>query len=483
MNLAFVLRVVSILLLLICLFMAVSLGVALLYGETHLIAAFLVPIGAAVLFFVVVALAGRGRWTSTLGVSSSYFLVALSWFLASALGALPFVVSGAIPAYVDAFFETMSGFTTTGASILTEIEGLPRGILFWRSMTHWLGGMGIVVLTVALFPLLGIGGLKLLDAEAPGPTVDKVTPRVSSSAKMLWIIYVILTAAEVLLLGLGGMDLFDAVTHTFGTMATGGFSPRNSSVGAYGSAYIHVVITVFMVLAGMNFSLFYALGRGELSRVFRDTELRAYLGVFVVATAAIALDLHGAVHSTVGASLRYAGFQAASILTTTGFVTADFEGWPHFSQVVLFALMWVGGCAGSTGGGIKVIRLVTLFKQALTEMRYMLNPRAVVAVRVGGQSVRKNVVYSVYAFVFLYVCTLFVTFLLVASGGYDIVTSLTATLATLGNIGPGFGRVGPTENYSHFPAYIKAFLSLAMMTGRLEVYTVLLLLVPRFWRG
>lgn len=483
MNLPFVLRVVSVLLLLVSLFMAVSLGVALLYGETRLLPSFLVPIGATVLFYAAVGLAGRGRWISTLSVRSSYFLVAVSWFLATSLGALPFVVSGAIPKFVDAFFETMSGFTTTGASVLGDVEALPRGILFWRSMTHWLGGMGIVVLTVALFPLLGIGGLKLLDAEAPGPTVDKVTPRVSSSAKMLWLIYVIMTAAEVVLLLLGGMDLFDAVTHTFGTVATGGFGVKNASVGYYRSAYIDVVITTFMVLAGMNFNLFYALGRGELRRVFRDTELRAYLGIFAIATLAIALDLRGVAFETFGRSLRYAGFQAASILTTTGFATADFEGWPHFSQVVLFTLMWIGGCAGSTGGGIKVIRFVTLFKQALTEMRYMLNPRGVIAVRVGGQSVRKNVVYSVYAFVFLYLCTLFATFLVVASGGYDIVTSLTATLATLGNIGPGFGLVGPMDNYGHFPDYITAVLSLAMMTGRLEVYTVLLLLTPRFWRG
>jgi trk system potassium uptake protein TrkH len=238
-----------------------------------------------------------------------------------------------------------------------------------------------------------------------------------------------------------------------------------------------------MVLAGANFNLYYALGRGELRRVLADTELRAYLGIFAVSTLAIALDLRGNGYRTFAESLRYAGFQSASVLTTTGFTIADFEKWPPFGQVVLFVLMWIGGCAGSTGGGIKVIRLVTLFKQAITELRYMLNPRGVVAVRVGGQSVRKNVVYSVYAFVFLYLCTMFVTVLVVASGGYDIVTSLTATLATLGNIGPGFGAVGPVENYGHFPAYIKAVLSLAMMAGRLEIYTVVLLLTPRFWRG
>jgi trk system potassium uptake protein TrkH len=482
-NITFVLRVVSVLLLLVSGFMAASLGVALLYGEGWLAAAFLVPIAASVMFFLATAVARRTRASTMLSVRSSYFLVALSWLLASALSALPFMISGAIPAFVDAFFETMSGYTTTGASILSDVEKLPRGILFWRSTTHWLGGMGIVVLTVALFPLLGIGGLKLVDAEAPGPTVDKVSPRISTSAKALWTIYVLMTVVEIALLALGGMDLFDAATHTFGTVATGGFSTRNASVGSFHSAYIDVVITVFMVLAGANFNLYYALGRGELRRVLADTELRAYLGIFAVSTLAIALDLRGNGYRTFAESLRYAGFQSASVLTTTGFTIADFEKWPPFGQVVLFVLMWIGGCAGSTGGGIKVIRLVTLFKQAITELRYMLNPRGVVAVRVGGQSVRKNVVYSVYAFVFLYLCTMFVTVLVVASGGYDIVTSLTATLATLGNIGPGFGAVGPVENYGHFPAYIKAVLSLAMMAGRLEIYTVVLLLTPRFWRG
>jgi len=284
---------------------------------------------------------------------SGFLFVALSWISASALGALPFCLSGAIPSYTDAFFETMSGFTTTGASILTDIEPLPKSILFWRSTTHWLGGMGIVVLTVAIFPLLGFGGLHLMEAEAPGPSVDKITPRVAGTAKILWLIYIGFTVIEIILLMIGGMDLFDATTHTFGTLATGGFSPKNASVGYYKSAYIDAIITIFMLIAGMNFSLYYKLLRGNIREVVRDSEMKTYLGIFLIASVLIAWDLMGKKYASFGESFRFASFQAASILTTTGFVTDDYMQWPNFAQVVLFVLFFIGGCAGSTGGGIK----------------------------------------------------------------------------------------------------------------------------------
>ncbi|HUX21878.1 MAG TPA: potassium transporter TrkG, partial [Spirochaetia bacterium] len=353
---------------------------------------------------------------------------------------------------------------------------------FWRSLTHWLGGMGIVVLTVAVFPLLGIGGVQLVKAESPGPTVDKITPKISSTAKILWLIYVLMTVAEILLLLFGGMDLFDAATHTFGTVATGGFSPRNASVGAYHSAYIDNVITIFMMLAGTNFLLYYRAVIGDFRSVLRNSELRSYIGIFVIATLLIAFNLDGSVYHSFGMSLRYASFQAASILTTTGFTTANYSEWPAFSQVVLFVLMFIGGSTGSTGGGMKVARIVILLKQGWNEMKYLLHPRGIFSMRMSGLTLRKDIVYTVTGFISLYIFVLFITTLVVASGGNDILTSLSAALATLGNIGPGFGRVGPAVNYAYLPGYIKWFLSFAMVVGRLEIYTVLVIFTRTFWR-
>jgi len=379
-------------------------------------------------------------------------------------------------------FETMSGFTTTGASILSDIESLPSSILFWRSLTHWLGGMGIVVLTVAVLPLLGIGGLQLIKAEAPGPTVDKITPRITETAKILWLIYTGLTFAETILLMFGGMDLFDALTHTFATLATGGFSTKNSSVGTFNSAYIDWIITVFMVLAGINFTLHFRFMSGKYKTLLRDSELKAYLGIFAVSTLLIAWNILGTSCSTVSDALRYAGFQAASILTTTGFATADYEQWPALSQTVLFVLMFVGGCSGSTGGGIKVIRIITMLKQGLNEMKYLLHPKGIFTLRINRQPVKKDIIYAISGFFFLYILMLLVTTIVAASSGSDVTTSFTASLATVGNIGPGFGLIGPAENFSFFPAYVKWFFCFAMLVGRLELYTVLILFTVTFWR-
>lgn len=376
----------------------------------------------------------------------------------------------------------MSGYTTTGASILSDIEALPKSILFWRSLTHWLGGMGIVVLTVAIFPLLGVGGLQLIKAEAPGPTVDKITPKVAQTAKLLWFIYTGLTVLETALLMAGGMSLFDSLTHTFGTLATGGFSPRNSSVGNYNSAYIHWVITIFMVLAGTNFIIHFKLITGDIWSVLKNTEFKVYIGIFLAATLFITLNNLGKIYFSLGESLRYAGFQAASILTTTGFVTTDYAAWPGLSQAILFLLMFVGGCAGSTGGGMKVIRIVTLIKQGWKELKYLIYPRAVFQIQLNGRMVSADIIHAIFGFVFLYLFLILLTTFVVASGGYDILTSLSTALVTLGNIGPGFGKVGPSGNYAFYPSYIKWFLSFIMMAGRLEVYTVLVLFTPTFWK-
>lgn len=482
MRLRAIIRVLAVLLLIVSVFLLLPVAVAVIYHEYSIIWSFLLPMALVWVVCVPAVLVTRHTSGTTITSKGGYLLVSSGWILAAAFSALPFYLSGAIPHFADAFFETMSGYTTTGASILTNIQALPKAMLFWRSLTHWLGGMGIVVLTVAVFPLLGIGGLQLVKAEAPGPTVDKITPKITSTAKILWLTYVLMTVVEIILLMFGGMNLFDAATNTFGTVATGGFSPRNASIGAYHSAYIDVVITVFMMLAGMNFLLYYRAVIGDFRSVVRNSELKSYVGIFVIATLLIAFTLDGHTYRGIGQSLRYASFQAASILTTTGFTTANYAKWPVFAQVVLFVLMFIGGSTGSTGGGIKVARIVILLKQGVNEMRYLLHPRGIFSMRMSGLHLRKDIVYTVSGFVYLYIFMLFITTLVVASGGNGILTSLTAALATLGNIGPGFGRIGPVSNYAYLPDYIKWFLSFAMVVGRLEIYTVLVLFTRTFWK-
>ena len=481
MHIGLVFRIVSILLLIVSFFMLFPILFALYYQEQYMIPYFLIPILMILVFSVSVLFLTR-RTAKTLSTKDGFLLVALSWVCSVLFSSLPFYLSGAIPHFADAFFETMSGYTTTGASILTDIESLTKSILFWRSLTHWLGGMGIVVLTIAIFPLLGIGAYQLMKAEAPGPTLDKITPKIAETAKILWFIYLGLTVAETLLLMMGGMNLFEALTHTFGTLATGGFSPKNKSVGHFDSAYIDIVITAFMIMAGMNFVLYYRLITGNLKKVFANLEMKVYLGIFLAATLIIAVDLYGKQYDTFGLSLRYAGFQTASILTTTGYATADFATWPLFAQTVLFIIMFVGGCSGSTGGGIKVIRIVALFKQGFNEMKYLVYPRGIFSIKLNGETLKKDTIYTISGFFFLYFFMLMITTFVVASGGNDIVTSLVSALVTVGNIGPGFGKIGPTKNYAFYPDYIKWFLSFAMLVGRLEVYTILVIFTPKFWR-
>ncbi len=480
-NVNLVIRFVLIILLVVSAFMLLSLIWAFLDGETGTVRAFLLPVGGVIVVAAVYLPFSRREYDNV-STRDGFFMVTMAWLAASFFGALPFVLSGAIPGYVDAFFETMSGFTTTGATILSEIESLPRSVLFWRSMTHWLGGMGIIVLTVAIFPILGIGGLQLIKAEAPGPKVDKLTPKVTETAKILWMTYLGLSVLETVLLMLGGMDVFDSLTHTFGTMATGGFSPKNTSVGHYNSAYIDGVITFFMVLAGINFVMYYRVATRRFKPILRDTELQAYIGIFVVSTlvAAVGLLPH---YQSIGESLRFSSFQTASILTTTGFATADYAVWPYLPQVILFGLMFIGGSSGSTAGGIKVVRIVTMIKQGWNEMRYLVYPRGIFTIRLNRERLRKDIVYAITGFVMLYMVLLMCTTIVVAAAGNDILTALTTALATLGNIGPGFGRVGPTMNYALFPGWLKVWLSIIMMLGRLEIYTVLVLFTARYWRN
>ena len=417
-----------------------------------------------------------------LSAREGFAIVTFGWLFYAVFGALPFVISGAIPSPLDAVFETMSGFTTTGASILTDIEGLPESLLLWRALTHWLGGMGIIVMSLAILPMLGVGGMQLFKAEVPGPTADRLKPRIQDTAKLLWGVYVILTALETILLMFGGMTLHEALCHSFATLATGGFSSRNASVAAYNSAYIDWVITLFMFLAGMNFSLHYQALRGRFGSVHRNEELRVYLGITLVAILALVVFNFGGVYDSLADNLRYSAFQVVSIMTTTGFATADYEVWPIIGQYLLVFLMFIGGCAGSTGGGMKVARILLLFKHAHVQLFRLIHPRAIRLVKLGNTPVDREVMQSILGFFALFMGVFVVASFLMAASGMDLVSAGASVIATLSNIGPGLGTVGPTDNYAHIAPFGKSVLILCMLLGRLELFTVLVLIFPTFWR-
>ena len=424
----------------------------------------------------------RGLWTGMLaGNSRGFLLVFLAWAAAGLLGALPFYCSGYIPNFTNAVFESVSGFTTTGATVLRDVEALPRRLLFWRALTHWLGGMGIVVLTVALVPLLGAGGFQLVRAEAPGPETEKISPRITLTARLLWLLYIMLTAAQTLLLVCFGMDWFDAVAHAFSTMSTGGFSSRNDSLAYYRSPAIEWVCTVFMLLAGFNFTLVWQLLRGKCRDVLRNSEARAY-GAVVLASGLIITAAILPQGASLEAALRQAFFNTASVLTTTGLFNEDFNLWPALAQGVLFILMFLGGCSGSTSGGIKIVRYVILAKQTGNEMKKIIRPRGVFNIQLDGRSGKKDVVYGVAGFVFLYFLLIFLTALLVSVSGEDVFTSLNTALICLGNIGLGLGKLGPFNAFPDFPAYVKWGLSFVMIVGRLELWTVMVFFTRDFWR-
>jgi trk system potassium uptake protein TrkH len=409
-------------------------------------------------------------------------IVAIAWTAIGLTGALPFYLGIEECSFTDAFFESVSGATTTGASILTDIESLPEGLLFWRSFIQWLGGMGIIVLSVAILPFLGVGGMQLYKAEVPSPVPDKLKPRIRDTSLILWKVYALISLAQVLLLLLGGMSLFDALCHAFTTMPTGGFSTRNASIAHYNSVYFDVVIIVFMLLAGINFSLHYQMIRGKPLAFWRDAECRFFLGAVLVLTLLVSYDVFGTVYRSAGQALRYGAFQVVSIVTTTGYATADYEQWPGTSQIILLLSMFLGASAGSTGGGMKCLRIMLCFKFCYKELFSLIHPRSVMHVKISGKTVPEDVMRSVLGFVLLYMGLFAFSTVLLAATGVDFVTAIGAVAATIGNIGPGFGMVGPVENYALIPMAGKWLLIWCMLLGRLEVFTVIILLVPEFWR-
>ena len=417
-----------------------------------------------------------------ISIRDGFMIVAVSWLIFSAFGALPFWISGYIPSYCDAFFETMSGFTTTGASILRDIESLPKSLLFWRSMTHWLGGMGVIALAVAIFPSLGVGGFQLFKAEVPGPTKDKIYPRISQTAKVLWEIYFLFTVAETLLLMAGGMDLFESLCTTFGTLATGGFSPRNASIAAYSSPYIHYVIIVFMFASGASFNLHFLALKQKFHNYWVDSEFRFYTGVAFLASIFIIMNRWFSGEHLSEGLWRGSLFQAVSILTTTGFITEDYSRWPFVNQLILLILMFIGGCSSSTGGAIKNIRICILLRYIGSEFKRLLHPRGIFPVKIGLKAVPQNVLTNTIGFVALYLLLFILGVVTMAWIGLDMESAVGAVAATLGNVGPGLGSVGPVNNYAHLPDLAKWILSFLMMAGRLEVYTVLIIFYPSFWR-
>ncbi|MFC1514130.1 TrkH family potassium uptake protein [candidate division KSB1 bacterium] len=474
-----ILNVLGLLLVFIGLFMLIPAGIAFYYGDGDFQA---ILVSAALSIFVGLLSFYFTNIPDDIRPKEGFSIVTFGWFAVTLFGALPFYFSASIPSFIDCFFETMSGFTTTGASILNDIEGLPRGILFWRSLTHWLGGMGIILLSLAILPILGVGGMQLYKAEVPGPTSDKLSPRVRQTAKILWYVYVLFTFIEILLLKLGGMTLYDASCHTFGTMATGGFSTKGASIGHYNSAYFDIVIIVFMLIAGTSFSLHYKALRGNFKVYLKDQEFRYFMGLMLVITLLIFMNVYTSSHETAGKALRDSAFQVVSIGTTTGYGTADYEQWNTFSQILLFTLMFVGGCAGSTGGGMKIVRIALLVKYSISELKKAIHPDAVIPIRFNGRPVSSEIINKILSFSLLFLGLFVVSTIIMSLMGLDFLTAMGAVAASIGNIGPGLANVGPTDNYADIPAAGKFLLSMLMLIGRLEVFTVLVVFHPSFWK-
>lgn len=476
----YILNITGILTLFFGLTMIFPLFVGLYYQDQSVIPV-LKSMGITVLAGLIFHILFKSAKTESISQREGMAIVAIGWTAVGLFGALPFYIGNGL-SFVDAFFESVSGFTTTGSSILTNIEAVSKGLLFWRSFIQWLGGMGIIVLSVAILPFLGLGGMQLYKAEVPSPVPDKLKPRIRDTARILWKVYALISLAEVILLMLGGMDLYDALCHTFTTMPTGGFSTKNASIAHFDSVYFDIIFIIFMLLAGINFSLHYQMLRGKPLAFWRDSECRFFFGAVIVLTAIVSFNIYGAVYEKVGQAIRYGAFQVVSIVTTTGYATADYEKWPAMSQLILLLCMFLGASAGSTGGGVKCLRVMLCFKFCYKELFSIIHPHAVTHIKIGGKTVPEDVMRSILGFLALYIGIFALSSVLLAGLGVDFVTSFGAVAACLGNIGPGFGLVGPVDNYAQIPYLGKWLLIWCMLLGRLEVFTVIIFLVPEFWR-
>lgn len=479
-NFKIIFKVLGFLLIVEGVSMLIAMGVSAIYGDSGMMPLFY----SALINLGVGGISALATYHSpkNIGKHEGFIIVTLVWVVFSFFGSLPYMISHSIPSLTDAFFETMSGFTTTGSSILNDIESLPHGILFWRSMTQWLGGMGIIVLSLAILPVFGIGGMQLFSAEVPGPTPDKISPRIQQTAKSLWLIYVAFTFTETLLLWAGGMSFFDAINHSLTTMATGGYSTKQASIAYWQSPYIQYVIIIFMVIAGTNFTLAYSAIKGKFDKVYKNEEFKYYILFIVIFTAIIFSGLLITTQLGYEQAFRDALFQVTSIITTTGYVTADYLTWIPFLTILIFALFFFGGSAGSTGGGIKIMRIVLLMKNSYYELRRLLHPNAVIPVRFNKRAVSDQIITNVLAFFMIYFIIFFMSTILFSIIEPDLQSSMGAVATSLGNIGPGLGNVGPVENFSHVHPVGKWFLSFLMLLGRLELFTVLVLFSPAFWK-
>ncbi len=465
-------------------FMFLCLWASIYYHEPEDILPLLVSGIITVLFgFSVYSIAKRYNYRPGMTKRDGYLIVTFGWVLMAFSGSLPYIFSGTIPDFSSAVFETISGYSTTGASVITDIEATNKDILLWRSLTQWIGGMGIIVLTVAILPILGIGGMQLFVAEAPGISPDKLQPRIKETARRLWIIYVMLTGIETVLLMYGGFSFYDAINHSFTTMATGGFSTFNTSASEF-SPFIQYILIIFMFLAGTNFTLTYFGFHGKLKKVWQNEEFRFYTFMIIIVTVILTTVVYasGWANSDFEKVFRDVLFQTISIITTTGFVSVDYTLWPPLVVMIIFLLMFVGASAGSTAGGVKIVRHIILIKNGLLGFKRQLHPKAIIPVRLNGHAVNESVVYNVLAFMMVYLMTYVTGVIILAALGIDFMTALGAVATSLGNIGPGIGMVGPVDNFAHLSSAVKWILSFFMLIGRLELFTVLMLFTPSFWR-
>ena len=479
MNYKMVLKVLGNVLLYELLLLIIPLAVALYYGDGD-------AMGFLFTIILMVPLAMLLRKIKVrdneMYAKEGFLTVGLSWLVISAFGAIPFVISGAIPSYIDAFFEMVSGFTTTGASILTEIQSLPRGILFWRSFSHWIGGMGFLIFILALIPSLGSNTIYLLKAESPGPNPGKIVPRIKETAKILYIIYFVLTIIQTILLMVAGLSFYDSVIHALGTAGTGGFSNMNTSVAAFNSPAVEWIITIFMILFGVNFALYFQIIKGNIKNFFKSEELKYYLlmiGVSIVFITINILDFNG---GNIGESVRQSSFQVASIITTTGYATVDFNLWPTLSKMIIMMLMIAGAMAGSTGGGVKTIRIVIILKAIRRGIDKILHPKRIQGVKIDGKAVDEETISGVFLFIGAYIVISLIAMFIVAFDGFDMITTSTAVLTAISNVGPGFEMVGPTGNFSAFSPLSKTVLSFCMLAGRLEIYPMLIMFSKSIWK-